>query len=70
MMLNAQGLETNPDILKELVYLPGKEGSLQVEMVAGARSHDMLVYRLPPEPEAFSPRLKLAIRSWLCRIFV
>lgn len=52
MMLNAQGLETNPDILKELVYLPGKEGSLQVEMVAGARSHDMLVYRLPPEPEA------------------
>ncbi|KAE8544743.1 PA2778 family cysteine peptidase [Marinobacter nauticus] len=52
MMLNAQGLATNPDILKELVYLPGKEGSLQVELVAGARAHDMLVYRLEPEPEA------------------
>lgn len=46
MMLNSQGLNTNPDILREMVYLPGREGSLQVEMVAAARSHDMLVYPL------------------------
>ena len=46
MMLNARGLETNPEILKELVYLPGKKGSLRVELVAGARSHGMLVYEL------------------------
>src|SRR5690554_7080976 len=31
-MLNTQGLSTDPDILKELVYIPGREGSLQVEM--------------------------------------
>src|SRR5690554_6861680 len=37
-MLNSQGLSTDPEILKELVYIPGQEGSLQVEMVAGARS--------------------------------
>lgn len=46
MMLNSQGLETRPEILKELVYIPGREGTLQVEMVAGARAHGMLVYPL------------------------
>lgn len=46
MMLNSQGLSSNPDILKELVYIPGREGSLQVEMIAGARAHGMLVYPL------------------------
>ncbi len=45
-MLNTQGLATDPEILKELVYLPGRQGSLQVEMVAGARAHDMVVYPL------------------------
>ncbi|QBM17789.1 hypothetical protein MARI_19100 [Marinobacter sp. JH2] len=50
-MLNSQGLNTDPDILKELVYLPGREGSLQVEMVAGARSHNMVVYPLQPNIE-------------------
>jgi len=52
MMLNSQGLETDPDVLRELVYIPGREGSLQVEMVAGARAHDMVVYPLKPTLEA------------------
>mgnify|MGYP001946782272 CR=1 FL=1 len=51
-VLNTQGLSTDPDILKELVYIPGREGSLQVEMVAGARSHNMVVYPLQPEIDA------------------
>ncbi|WP_291831658.1 PA2778 family cysteine peptidase [Marinobacter sp.] len=51
-MLNTQGLATDPDILKELVYLPGRQGSLQVEMVAGARSHDMVVYPLATNIDA------------------
>ncbi|MBS3803826.1 MAG: PA2778 family cysteine peptidase [Oleiphilaceae bacterium] len=46
MMLNSQGLTTQPDELKDLVYLPGREGSLQVELVAAARSHGMVVYPL------------------------
>ncbi|SFR64831.1 Tetratricopeptide repeat-containing protein [Marinobacter daqiaonensis] len=46
MMLNAQGLTTEPDQLKDLVYLPGREGSLQVELVAAGRSHGMVVYEL------------------------
>lgn len=52
MMLNSQGLHTNPDILRELVYIPGREGSLQVEMVAAARSHNMLVYTLDGKLES------------------
>ncbi|MDX1558263.1 MAG: PA2778 family cysteine peptidase [Marinobacter sp.] len=52
MMLNSQGLQTDPEILKELVYIPGREGSLQVEMVAAARAHGMLVYPLDGELES------------------
>ena len=51
-VLNAQGLNTHPDVLKDLVYLPEREGSLQVEMVAAARSHNMVVYPLEPELDA------------------
>lgn len=46
MMLNSQGLDTNPDVLKELVYLPERQGSLKVELVAAARAHGLLVYPL------------------------
>lgn len=46
MMLNTRGFQTNPDVLKELVYLPERKGSLRVELVAGARSHGVLVYEL------------------------
>ncbi|MEP1214429.1 MAG: PA2778 family cysteine peptidase [Marinobacter sp.] len=46
MMLNSQGLNTHPDVLKELVYLPGRKGSLKVELVAAARAHGLLVYPL------------------------
>ncbi|MBC7191474.1 PA2778 family cysteine peptidase [Marinobacter sp.] len=46
MMLNAQGLSTRPEQLKDLVYIPEREGSLQVELVAAGRSHGMVVYQL------------------------
>lgn len=46
MMLNAQGLQTDPETLRELVYLPGRRGTLKVELVAAGRSHGMVVYEL------------------------
>ncbi len=46
MMLNSQGLNTNPEVLKELVYLPERQGSLKVELVAAARAHGLLAYPL------------------------
>ncbi|MGE8359238.1 PA2778 family cysteine peptidase [Pseudomonas sp.] len=51
-MLNQRGVLTSPGLLKDKVFIPGREGSLQVEMVAAARAHDMLVYPLEPKLEA------------------
>lgn len=51
-MLNQRGIVTTPGLLKERVFLPGREGSLQVELVATARAHDLLVYPLAPHLDA------------------
>ncbi len=51
-MLSQRGLMTSPGALKDQVFIPGREGSLQVEMVAAARSHDLLVYPVPPRLDA------------------
>lgn len=51
-MLTQRGVETGPAQLVDRVYLPGRQGSLQVEMVAAARAHDLLVYPLEPRLEA------------------
>lgn len=50
-MLNQRGVITTPGLLKDRVFLPGREGSLQVELVAAAREHDLLVYPLAPRLE-------------------
>lgn len=49
MMLNSQGLEVDPQALVDRVYLPGRQGTLQVEMIAAARQFGLLVYPLEPE---------------------
>lgn len=50
-MLTQRGIDTGPEQLVERVYLPQRKGSLQVEMVAAARAHDLLVYPLEPRLE-------------------
>ena len=49
MTMNAAGKTVRPAELAELVYLPARDGSLQVEMLAGARRHGLLAYLLAPE---------------------
>jgi hypothetical protein len=51
-MLTQRGVDTSPDELVDQVYLPGRQGSLQVEMVAAARAHNLLVFPLEPRLEA------------------
>ena len=51
-VLTHRGIDTNPDQLVGRVYLPERKGSLQVEMVAAARAHDLLVYPLEPRLDA------------------
>ena len=48
-VLNHYAVGATPDDLVPQVYVPGREGSLQIEMVAAARQHGMLVYPLRPK---------------------
>lgn len=52
MVLNAAGAHTTPEQLTPQVYLPGREGSLQVEMLAATRRQGLLAYTLNPQLEA------------------
>ncbi len=47
-MLVASHVAVTPEQLVPLVYVPERKGSFQVEMVAAARSHGRLAYRLTP----------------------
>lgn len=52
MVLQAAGLDVPLQQLVEQVYLPGRKGSLQVEMVAASRRHGMVAYPLQPKLDA------------------
>lgn len=47
-VLQASGIDTTPSALVPLVYVPGRKGSFQVEMVAAARSFGRLAYKIRP----------------------
>jgi len=47
-MLAQRDIDATPEALVEQVYIPKRKGSLQVEMVAAARSAGLLVYPLQP----------------------
>jgi tetratricopeptide (TPR) repeat protein len=51
-VLSASGVATNADELVDSVYLPGRKGSLQPEIVAATRSRGRLPYVVPPNVEA------------------
>ncbi len=42
MLLGAAGIDTSPEALVHEVYLPGREGSLQIELQAAGRHHGAL----------------------------
>lgn len=47
--LNAIDIKVSPEQLVPEVYLPSREGSLQIEMLAAARRHGALAVRIAPE---------------------
>lgn len=49
MVLNHAGENTEPNQLAELVYLPGRQGSLQLEMLAAPRRLGYLSYQIEPK---------------------
>ena len=50
-VLVSAGVKTTPDALVSQVYIPERQGSLQVEMLAAARRHGMVSYALAPRFE-------------------
>jgi tetratricopeptide (TPR) repeat protein len=55
--LGASGANVQPDTLTPLVYVPEREGSLQIEMQAAPRKFGRLTYRLAPNLEAILSEL-------------
>jgi tetratricopeptide (TPR) repeat protein len=52
MALNAAGVKITSDALVKQVYLPGRKGSLQVEMLAAARRNGRVAYLVEPDVTA------------------
>ena len=46
MLLRASGVEVDPESLEPQVYIPGRRGSLQAELIGAARRHGRLPYVL------------------------
>jgi hypothetical protein len=51
MVFNAAGVAGDVDSLTPLVYLPGRQGSLQAEMLGATRRSGLLAYTLAPRME-------------------
>lgn len=49
MAVSAAGVPVTPEDLVDQVYLPGRKGSLQVEMLAAARRRGLIAYELTPQ---------------------
>jgi len=47
-VLRVHGVKTTPEILSTQVYIPDREGSLQIEMTVATRRHNLLPYPLKP----------------------
>jgi hypothetical protein len=57
-VLNATGLQTSPDVLTPTLFLPGRQGSLQLEMIATIRRHHRLPLPIEPTFEAIATELQ------------
>lgn len=51
MVAGAAGVHVSPEALVEQVYVPGRKGALQQEMLAATRRQGLLAYRLSPSIE-------------------
>ena len=47
-ILRSHGVEVTPDQLSKEIYLPERQGSLQIEISVASRRHDMLPYPIDP----------------------
>lgn len=57
-VLTASGVAVRPGQLVDAVYLPGRGGSLQAELIAATRGHDRLPYPVEPSFEGLLAQLR------------
>jgi hypothetical protein len=57
MMLGASGVDVTPDALQSLVYIPARQGSLQIEMQAAPRNYGRMSYPLTRNLDAIIAEL-------------
>jgi len=51
MVINAAGVPASVESLEPMVYLPGRQGSLQAEMLGATRRSGLVAYTLAPKTE-------------------
>lgn len=56
-ILNSAGVETGPDTLRSQVYIPEREGAVQLEMLAATRRHGRIPYPIDPDLDALLSEL-------------
>lgn len=57
-VLGANGVGVHPDALAAAVYLPGRQGALQVEMLAAARRHGFMAVPVDTAPASLLGQLR------------
>jgi hypothetical protein len=67
MAFGAAGKPIEPEALAPQVYLPGRQGSLQVEMLAATRRNGLIAVELKPALSDRSPKSPPATPSSCCR---
>jgi hypothetical protein len=58
MLLGASGVNVHPDALVPQTYLPGRRGSLQLELIAASRLHGRIPYVINPHIKTLIAELK------------
>lgn len=57
-LLVSSGVVTLPDILSADLYIPKRQGSLQLEIIGSIRRHNRIPYLIKPEMEAITEELR------------
>ena len=57
-ILNVTGVDTDPDALRSLTYIPGRQGSLQTELLSATRSYQRIPYPIEPTIDSLLAELK------------
>ncbi len=57
-ILNSSGVTVTPEALKSRIYIPGRHGSLQVELLAATRGYGRIPYRIDMDISALLRELR------------